>query len=89
MKGRVVTNRSRWTLCFADFAREPEYERKKGRVVDFNDVPLTAKLGKKLQKVIGRDGNMLLSEASIYFDANKCGVGFHGDTHRQKAGSWC
>lgn len=35
MKGRVVTNRSRWTLCFADFAREPEYEEKKGGVVDF------------------------------------------------------
>ena len=85
-----VTNRSRWKLCFADFAREPEYEEKNGRVRCWLQWCTTHGKGnqdkKKLQEVISRDDNTLLGEASVYFDANKCSVGFHGDTHTHTQG---
>jgi hypothetical protein len=61
----------------------PNTKRRKVELLT-SDVPLTDKLRQKLQKVIGRNGNTLLGEASIYIDANKCGVGFHGDAHSRQ-----
>lgn len=50
-------------MCFADYDQEPDYENKRGKIVDFEDVPLTEKLKKKFAKVIGEKGRRLMGEA--------------------------
>lgn len=41
MRGRVVNKHARWNLCFSDFSQEPDYENKKGTIINFEDIPLT------------------------------------------------
>ena len=84
MKGRVVNKRARWNLCFADYDQEPDYENKRGRIVDFKNIPLTQKLRKKFAKVIGDKGNDLMGEGNYYYNSSECGIGFHGDAERRK-----
>ncbi len=83
MRGRVVNKLARHNLCFADVSQEPNYEAGQGRVVDFANVPLTAALRDGLQHYFGPKAASLYAEGNYYYDATKCGIGFHGDTERR------
>lgn len=79
MYGRVVNKHMRWNLCFTDKEQNPEYENKKGRIVAFNQVPVTNFIRKGLQRILNRK---LFAEGNYYYDLKTCGIGWHGDTER-------
>lgn len=82
MYGKVVNKRARHNLCFADFNREPNYEKKMGRVYNFSQLFCLNKLRKKLYKLLGKN---LLCEGNYYYDIEKTYFEFHGDTERKIA----
>ena len=83
MYGRVVNKHARHNLCFADFSQEPNYDDGLGRVVSFNDVPLTKRIRDELPKYLGNKSLNLPAEGNYYFDVSKTGIGFHGDSERR------
>ena len=83
MKGRVVNKRARYNLCFSDKSQEPDYASGKGRIIAFDDVPLTNHMRKTLPTMLGSGAKDLQLEGNYYFDVTKCGIGFHGDTERR------
>jgi len=82
MYGRVVNKHARHNLCFSDVGQEPDYENGKGRIVAFNDVPLTKYLRNNLKKYIPDKATKLQAEGNYYYDIGKCGIGYHGDSER-------
>lgn len=84
-KNRTVKNKNcRHNLCYADFSQEPDYEKGKGRVVDFATLPNLAAardaIGKLLPSGILKE---LKCEGNRYYDINKTYIGFHGDGERK------
>lgn len=89
MRGRVVNSIARYNLCYSDFSQEPNYNKGMGRVIDFNDLPLTSKLRTKLMLIIpfpkhddDNDEPKLNCEGNYYYRPS-CGIGFHGDGERK------
>jgi hypothetical protein len=84
MYGRVVNKKARWNLCFDDESKEPDYIHGKGRVISYNDVPLTKALRDTLENCIGEKASNLKCEGNYYYCRDICGIGFHGDSERRK-----
>ncbi len=84
MYGRVVNKNARWNLCFDKEGHEPVYEQGKGRVVSYGEAPLTQYLQESLVKYFGAKAADLKCEGNYYYDLQKCGIGFHGDSERRK-----
>jgi hypothetical protein len=84
MYGRVVNKHARHNLCFSDFSQEPDYENKKGRVIDFKDdrVKLTKMVRDGLVE-LGEGFEKLNAEGNYYYDIEKTFIGFHGDGERR------
>ena len=83
MYGRVVNKNARYNLCYADFSREPDYESKKGRIVSFEELPITRDVRENLC-LFGREFEDLYAEGNYYYDTKKCYIGYHGDSERRK-----
>lgn len=84
MKGKVVNKKARWNVCIADEAQEPAYEDGKGRVVKFDDLPVTKNIREILPNYLGEKANNLNAEGNYYYDTKECYIGFHGDGERKK-----
>lgn len=84
MRGRVVNKHARYNLCYSNEPQEPDYEAGKGRIVDWDSVPLLKHVRSVLPKFIGPKAVDLNAEGNLYFDPSKCGIGFHGDAERKK-----
>lgn len=84
MYGRVVDKKARWNLCFSEESQNPDYANKKGRVVSFRDVPITQYVYSRFPEFFGKKGEKLKGEGNYYYDNDKCGIGFHGDSERRK-----
>jgi alkylated DNA repair dioxygenase AlkB len=83
MYGEIKNKQARWNLCFGDYAQEPDYANKRGRVVAFDTMPLLNCVRQRLPTIVGDKVRNLVVEANYYYDPTKCGIGFHGDTERQ------
>lgn len=81
MYGRVVNKKARYNLCFGNANQKPNYQKAKGRVYKFTDVQLLDQIKNSLEEVTGI--NSLVAEGNYYYDVNKCGIGFHGDSERR------
>jgi hypothetical protein len=84
MHGRVVNKNARWNLCFDEKSREPDYEKGKGRIVSFDEVPFTKNILETFPLFFGKKFEGLKGEGNYYYDISKCGIGFHGDSERRK-----
>lgn len=82
MRGRVVNKHARYNLCFADEDQEPNYEIGNGRIVSYAHIPLTNIIREQISTWT-KDAP-LNGEANYYYDINKCGIGYHGDSERKK-----
>lgn len=78
---RVKNKRARYNLCYTDTAQEPCYEEGKGRVVAWESIPETEKVRDFLEEIIPRAAQ-LNAELNVYYNPQRCGIGFHGDTER-------
>ena len=84
MYGRIVNKHARHNLCFDEDAQEPDYNNGKGRIIAFEDVPLTNFIRDVLPNYFGNKSENLMVEGNYYYDVNKCGIGFHGDSERKR-----
>jgi hypothetical protein len=84
MYGRVVNKHARWNLCFDEYEREPNYEEKKGRIINIHNLPITSQLYRTIPSYFGSKSQNLKIESNYYYDVSKCGIGFHGDSERRK-----
>jgi len=84
MYGRVVNKKARWNLCFNDEPSEPDYEQGKGRIVEWNSVPITNIIYQNLETYFGIKSKGLKGEGNYYYDITQCGIGYHGDSERRK-----
>jgi hypothetical protein len=82
-RGEVKNSLARWNLCFAAGAQEPNYETGKGRTIAFADVEYTRAAREALPHYFGEKTRELVAEGNYYYDAKKCGIGFHGDKERK------
>lgn len=88
MYGQVRNKHARYNLCFSEEDQEPDYINKKGRIVGFAKVPLTNYIRNKIPSIFDgstcessgstASNNELQAEGNYYYDASKCGIGFHG-----------
>lgn len=83
MKGKVVNKHARYNLCYADTHIKANYEVGQGTVVAFDEVPYLQQIREMLPSVIGDAANGLFAELNYYYDVNKCGIGYHGDSERR------
>lgn len=81
MRGKVVNKIARYNLCFDVFDQEPDYSNKKGRVINYNSIPLLSDLHSKISDL---DDTHFKIEGNYYYDVLACGISFHGDAERRK-----
>jgi hypothetical protein len=84
MYGRVVQKHARWNLCFDHQSQDPDYAKGRGRVISFNDVPLTHRIMEQFPVYFGEKARDLKGEGNYYYDTRTCGIGYHGDSERRK-----
>lgn len=84
MYGKVVNKSARWNLCFDERGSEPNYEAAKGRIISYEEVPVTKTLKDQFEHYFGEKAKNLKGEGNYYYDIDKCGIGFHGDAERRK-----
>ena len=81
------------TILLEGIEQEPDYENKKGRIVDSNKLETLATEKKRLVEGInmGLDSGSsetkkipYIMEGNRYFDLKKCGIGLHGDKERTR-----
>lgn len=77
----VCNKRARWNLCFNDTGHDADYEKGLGTVVAFDDVPRLEELRQTVMKLV--DATDLKVEGNYYYDIEKCGISYHGDTERR------
>lgn len=82
-RSKVLNKRARWNVCYSEVAQPPDYEQKKGTIIPYDHVPHLANWRNMLKKIIGNHPKELQVEGNLYYDVNKCGVGFHGDSERK------
>lgn len=80
MRGRVVNKLARHNICFANYEQEPDYANGKGRIINFQNMKHLNNFKTKIEHISKR--NELVGEGNLYYDINKCGIGFHGDAER-------
>lgn len=83
MYGTVKNKHARHNLCWSDSSAEPNYEKKQGRVIAWDDTPSLKTLRNSLSSKLGDSAKDLQAEGNRYFDTQKCGIGYHGDAERK------
>ena len=83
MRGRVVNKHARYNLCFSNFSQEPDFEKGKGTIVDFKDIPLLNRVKDNLPIFFGEKTKNFIAEGNYYYNPEKCGIGYHGDSERK------
>lgn len=83
MYGRVVNKHARHNLCYGDENQVSKYEEGKGTIVAWDDIPLTKELRVNIPRFLGEKARNMQGEGNLYYDARKCGIGYHGDSERR------
>ena len=83
-RSKVLNKIARHNYCISDFERtEPDYEHGRGHVYDFKNMEWANKLRGQIGRVFGPKCERLQGEINLYYDVNKCGIGWHGDAERE------
>jgi len=83
MYGRVVNKNCRHCLCFGDNKEEPEYEKGKGIIESYENIPIVKLIKENLEKYVVNSGE-LVGGSNFYYDIKKTGISYHGDGERKK-----
>jgi len=82
MRGRVKRLQARYKICIWEEDQEPDIAAGKGTIVAFDSVPLLKAMQRGIGTLFPRlDG--CPAEGNLYYDLDKCGIGFHGDSERR------
>jgi len=82
-RGKVLNKHARYNLCYSKKSQKPDYENKKGRIVEYKDIPITNSVIKEYPNYFGSKAKGLELEGNLYYDIDKCGISFHGDSERR------
>lgn len=82
MRGKVVHKHARWNLCFDEKDQTADFEHGKGTVVSWDRIPLTYQIRSQIQT--WTQDTDLKGESNVYYDPERCGIGYHGDGERKK-----
>lgn len=88
-RSKVLNKKARYNVCYGKYASQPDYENKKGTIISYDDIPLLNKWIKDISEIIGIKAQNLEAEGNYYYDPNKCGIGYHGDSERKKVIACC
>jgi hypothetical protein len=81
----IVQNKNaRHNLNFDKIGQVANFEEGKGTTIPWNNVPLVDKLKKSLVDAFGDSAKGLKCEGNKYYNYNKTGIGYHGDSERRK-----
>ena len=83
-RNKVLNKQARHNICFGDLNISPNYENKIGKSISFQNLSILNFIRKNLHNVIGIKAKSLVCEGNRYYDINKCGIGWHGDSERKK-----
>jgi len=83
MRGRVVNKHARWNVCFDSNPQKANIAAGQGTVVAFESVPCTLRMRNNLSRLHPSLAN-IKAEYNDYYDVNKCGIGYHGDSERRE-----
>ena len=78
-----MNKHARFNLCFAEEEQEADFANGKGTIVGYKDVPTLQYVRSQLPKYFGAKCEDLACEGNFYYDASKCGIGYHGDGERR------
>jgi len=87
---KVLNKHARTNVLFElGRSQEPDFENKKGRIVDIqtlqNFCAFRTRLFTAMSGIIGPEKiTDLICEGNNYADNTKCGIGFHGDAERRR-----
>ena len=81
---KVLNKRARYNICFGNNSQVSDFENKKGTIISYQEVPILNQWKNSLKSMFGEQASNLELEGNYYFDLNKCGIGFHGDSERKK-----
>ena len=82
-RNKVLNKRARYNICYGLNEQKPDYENKKGTIVKYDNVPLLKIWRSEILKLCNED-DTFVAEGNYYYDVNKCGIGYHGDSERRK-----
>jgi len=70
----------RHNLCFGDIDQVADYQEGKGTVIPFQHSKYLFHIRNHLHLLICNKANRLVAETNHYYNVNKCGIRFHGDS---------
>jgi hypothetical protein len=73
---KVLNKHARYNNCYGEIKQDADYINKKGSIIAYNDVPILSLWKNNLNSYICSD--LLEAEGNLYYDIDKCGIGFHG-----------
>lgn len=83
MYGRVCEAKMRYNICIADFSQKPDYENKKGRVVNFKNFKELKKIRDRIPKFFGEKSKVIkVCEGNYYYNSEDCAIRPHIDDER-------
>lgn len=82
MRGKIVNKRARYNLCYDNIAQSSNVHEGKGTIIPFSRVKSLSLINEKLPEIVNIPSLSLKAEGNRYYDINKCGIGFHGDSER-------
>lgn len=79
---RLCASHARYTNKLDDYSQEPDLINGQGTVASFANYGCINTIRHSISQFLGRD-TPLVGEVNNYFDARRCGIGWHGDAERQ------
>tara|TARA_B100001063_G_C16776420_1_gene565806 strand:- start:178 stop:1050 length:873 start_codon:yes stop_codon:yes gene_type:complete len=80
---KVLNKNARHNVCFAYKSQKADFVNKKGTIIDINSLKNLKLLISNLHLYFGEKARNLIAELNHYYNVEKCGIGFHGDTERR------
>lgn len=84
IRGKVVNKNARWNHCISDHESNADYEKGHGTVISFEMCQHLSKIREKMPIYLGYKSRCMFAEVNNYYDVEKCGIGFHGDSERKR-----
>ena len=83
-RSKVLNKIARYNVCYGDVSQVPDYPSKRGIIHAYKDIPILDIWRKKVGEFFGEGATNLETEGNLYYNSDKCGIGFHGDSERKK-----
>lgn len=85
-RSKVLNKQARYNLCFGDEYVTADFDNGNGTMIAYDMVPTLKSLRKKMMNIISStvDNTTLQTEGNYYYNIDKTGIGFHGDSERKR-----